>query len=115
MRDLDEDNICRMPFARVGVRADMLAVSTIFRPCVAAQTCKLDDAKRNELFIAGSCTSDDSGINLDALPIGQECAYVCQVGYFSANSGEKMTCQVKADKTSAQGEWKVPGVGCKRA
>ena len=87
---------------------------TIFRPCSAAQTCKLDTAKRKELHIewdgASACTSDDS-----AIPIGKKCAYVCEPGYFSANSGEEMTCEANNDKTSAQGKWKVPGVGCKRA
>ena len=83
---------------------------TIFPPCFAAQMCKLDDAKRSELFIVGSCTSAD-----DAIPIGIKCPYVCQPGYFSVNSGDKMTCEGNNDKTSALGKWKVPGVGCQRA
>ena len=96
----------------------ILAMHSIFgnisRPCSAAQTCKLDTAKRKELHIewdgASACTSDDS-----AIPFGKKCAYVCEPGYFSANSGEEMTCQVKDDKKSALGKWEVPGVGCKRA
>ena len=92
---------------------------TIFRPCSAAQTCKLDTAKRKELHIewtgAWSCTSDDAKLKLLALTIGQKCAYVCQLGHFFADSGAKMTCEANADKKSALGKWEVPGVGCKRA
>ena len=86
---------------------------TIFRPCFAAHSCRLDTAKRKELHLewdgVSSCTSDDS-----AIPLGQKCAYVCEPGYFSANSGEQMTCGATNSKTSAQGKWEVPGVGCQR-
>ena len=92
---------------------------TIFRPCFAVQTCKLDTAERKELRIewtgAWSCTSNDTKLKLSALPLNQTCAYVCQLGHFFANSGAKMTCEANAYKKSALGKWKVPGVGCQRA
>ena len=89
----------------------LYVTTAIFRPCSAAQTCTLDAGVRTELNIeASSCTSDDS-----VIPIGKKCAYVCEPGYFSVNSGEEMTCGANDDKTSAKGKWKVPGVGCKRA
>ena len=87
---------------------------TIFRPCFAAQKCKLDEAESKKLHIkwneTSSCTSDDS-----AIPLDKECPYVCAPGYFSANSGGNMTCGATNDRTSALGKWEVPGVGCQRA